>query len=249
MDLFRKIVDECEAEGVFSLRLSWRGESLSHPRIQEIIADACAHVRNVSFLTNALYLNDEIIDCLIKNRVSYVSISFDGIGDTYEAVRAPAEFEESYSRVARLSRKRDEAGSMNPQVRACAIWPAIAKDPDGYYETMRKVTDYVVHNPYTNFKEVVAIKPGFICQYPWQRIVIAFDGMTQCCVGWNADSIILGNVREHSVKDMWHSAKMEEIRHFHAQSRRMEMEACADCRHGNVKEDNVSIEQILARGY
>jgi radical SAM protein with 4Fe4S-binding SPASM domain len=248
-DLFKKAVDECEANNVFSIRLSWRGETLTHPRIKEMIAYATGKIKNVSFLTNAFYIDADIIDCLISNKVSYISVSFDGINENYEAIRHPAKFKENYNRLAMLRDKKIERKSKYPQVRVCTIWPAIREDPDAYYKTMKKVSDYIVYNPYINFKGPMQIKPDFICQYPWERIVIAFNGKAQCCTGWNAADIILGNVKDNTIYEMWNSDLMNKIRDKHAECRRMEFNSCANCRHGSKGEPNIEISEIVERRF
>ncbi|MDY7000168.1 MAG: radical SAM/SPASM domain-containing protein [Thermodesulfobacteriota bacterium] len=249
MPVFQKIIDECAANNVFSVRLSWRGEPLTHPRIKEMIAYAAARIKNVSFLTNAFYIDDEVMDCLIENRLSYLAVSFDGIGEIYEAVRAPAKFKENYKRLQKLLGKRKEAGSRLPQVRVCTVWPAIRENPEAYARTMEKVSDYMVKNPYINFAGPMTIKPDFICQYPWERIVVAFNGKAQCCTGWNADDIILGNVMDKSVKEMWLSPRMDRIRELHAQGGRMRLSSCSKCRHGAKGDPDIEIHEIINRGY
>lgn len=249
LSLFKKAVDECAANDCFSIRLSWRGETLTHPRIQEMIAYATHRVRNVSFLTNAFYLDDDMIICLIKNRVNYISVSFDGIGKVYESIRHPAVFEENYNRLAHLLEERGKACSLLPQVRLCTIWPAIRDNPQEYYDTMSRVSDFIVCNPYINFRGPMQIKPDFICQYPWERIVTGYDGQVQCCTGWNADDIILGNLSEHSIRELWHSDLMKKIREAHASGKRMELDSCARCRHGSDSDPAIDIREILERRY
>lgn len=248
-DLFKKAVDECAENNVFSVRLSWRGETLTHPRIKEMIAYASSKIKNVSFLTNAFYIDEDMIDCFIENKLSYISVSFDGIGDIYEAVRHPAKFEQNYGRLAALRRKKEKMNSKLPQVRICTIWPAVREDPEAYSRTMREVSDYMVCNPYINFKGPMTIKDNFICQYPWERIVIAFNGEAQCCTGWNADDIILGNIETKSIREMWHSDLMNNVRKIHAEERRMELNSCANCRHGSQGDPNISIWDILERRF
>ena len=36
-DLYKKIVDECAAHKIFSIRLSWRGEPLLNPKLPEMV--------------------------------------------------------------------------------------------------------------------------------------------------------------------------------------------------------------------
>ena len=248
-DLFKKAIDECETNNVFSIRLSWRGETLTHPRIKEMIAYATNKIKNVSFLTNAFYIDDDMIDCFIENAINYVSVSFDGIKENYEKIRYPAKFEESYKRLARLRDKKRATGANRPQVRVCTIWPAIRDDPDAYYKTMKEVSDYIVYNPYINFKGPMQIKPDFICQYPWERIVVASNGQAQCCTGWNADDIVLGNIMDKSIYDMWHSDLMNKIRRVHSEGHRMSLNSCANCRHGSKGEPNIEISEIVERRF
>lgn len=248
-DLFKKAVDECQENNVFSVRLSWRGETLTHPRIKEMISYATARIKNVSFLTNAFYIDDAMIDCFIDCGLSYVAVSFDGIGKVYESIRHPAKFAENYQRLAELRDKKREKGSLLPQVRLCTIWPAIKADPAAYTETMSEVSDYMVCNPYINFKGVMKVKEDFICQYPWERMMVGFDGQVQCCTGWNASDIILGNLQTSTIKDMWHSELMGKIRRVHAGGQRMELESCAACRHGSESETDMDIWDIVKRRY
>lgn len=248
-DLFKEAVDECAQNNVFSIRLSWRGETLTHPRIKEMIAYATRKIKNVSFLTNAFYLEEDICDCLIQNQVNYVAVSFDGIEDTYEIIRHPAIFKDNYERLAKLLELRAKAGSKLPQIRLCTIWPAIKEDPDAYRNTMSDVSDYMVYNPYINFKGPMKFKTDFICQYPWERIVIGFDGMAQCCTGWNADDIILGNIRDISIARMWQSDQLDKIRQMHASGERMLLNSCSNCRHGSEGDADVEICDIIDRGY
>ena len=247
--VFKKIVDECAEHKIFSVRLSWRGETLTNPNIKEMIAYATKKIPNVSFLTNAFYLTEDMADCFINNKVSYIAVSFDGIKKTYESIRYPARFEENYKRLLSLVASRRGRKAVLPQVRLCTIWPAIRDDPGDYYQTMKDVSDYIVCNPYINFKGPMDIKPEFICQYPWERIVVAFNGKAQCCTGWNADDIVLGNVADSSIYDMWHSGLMERIRKVHADGKRMSLASCAVCRHGSKGDPNVRIKDILERKY
>lgn len=248
-ELFKKAVDECAKNNLYSVRLSWRGETLTHPRIKEMITYATSKIKNVSFLTNAFYLDEEMIECFIESKVSYVAVSFDGIKNTYETIRHPAKFEENYKRLELMKKKKEQAGSLLPQIRLCTIWPAISNDPDDYYNTMKDVSDYIVCNPYINFKGPMKVKKDFICQYPWERIVVGYNGDAQCCTGWNADDIILGNINDKTIHEMWHSSQMERIRELHAQGKRMELNSCAQCRHGSKGEPDITIEEIINRNY
>jgi MoaA/NifB/PqqE/SkfB family radical SAM enzyme len=247
--LFTYIVDQCAAAGLYSMRLSWRGEPLSHPRVKEMIAYAAGHIPNVSFLTNAFYLDETLNELLIQSKVAYIAVSFDGIGEVYNAVRRPAKFDDSRARVAALREDREAAGVGRPQIRLSTIWPAVSMAPDAYREAMTPVSDYMAYNPYINFKGELRLKENFICQFPWERIVVSFAGKAQCCTGWNAGEIILGDVSQTSIRDMWHSPQMQLIRTAHREGQRMSLNSCADCRHGSEGDRKADIWTIVERKY
>jgi radical SAM protein with 4Fe4S-binding SPASM domain len=129
------------------------------------------------------------------------------------------------------------------------VWPAIKKDPHAYVDAMRPVSDYMVYNPYINFSGPMTLKPNFICQYPWERLMVAWNGNVQCCTGWDASDIVLGNLADKSMRDFWHSERMDKIRRYHWVGARMDLESCAQCRHGSRSDPDVDIEDILNRKY
>jgi len=245
---FTRIVDECEENGLYSIRLSWRGETMTHPKVFDMIDYSVKRIPNVSFLTNTFYITNKVADFLIEKGLTYLGCSFDGIGDVYNKVRAPAEFEDSMDKLRYLKKKRDRLDLDNPQIRICSIWPAVSKNPKEFYECMKSVSDMVVVNNYKDFAEKPNPVPGFICQYPWERLIIAHDGRAQCCTGWNADDITLGNIKTYTLRKMWHGEILNRLRELHKKGNRMQLRSCSTCRHGNTLPDqSIDIEDIVSR--
>ncbi len=249
-ETFCKVVDECKEMGIYSIRLSWRGEALTHPRIFDMIEYSIEKIPNVSFLTNTFLVTEKVADFLVDVGLSYIGCSFDGIGSIYNRIRSPAKFEESYENLRYLKSRRDKLGRAKPRIRVCSIWPAVSNDPQAYYDRMSKVSDLIVVNNYKNFSAPPAPIPDFVCQYPWERLIVAFNGRVQCCTGWNSDDISLGNVAEKSLCEMWHGDKLNRLRSLHREGRRLELESCSICRHGNeLTDQSISIEEIIERGF
>jgi radical SAM protein with 4Fe4S-binding SPASM domain len=247
-DVFTKIVDECHDQGVYSIRLSWRGEVLTHPRIFDMIDYATSKINNVSFLTNTMFITKKVADFIIDKGLAYIGCSFDGIGEVYNKVREPAKYESSRNKLKYLKETRDARGLQNPQIRVTTIWPAISRDPQAYYDALKDVTDLIVVNNYKDFTASPKPIDGFVCQYPWERLIVAHDGRVQCCTGWNSDDITLGNIKEKTLKDLWCGEKLSRLRKVHAQGKRMEFAGCASCRHGNeLCDQNIPIEEIVER--
>ena len=249
-DTFTRIIDECGASELYSVRLSWRGESLIHPRIFEMITYAVERIPNVSFLTNTYFVTPAVSDFLIEQGLAYLGCSFDGTGAVYDRVRAPARFEDSLNKLKYLKEKRDSLGLDKPQIRACSIWPAISEDPQAYYDCLSQAADLVVVNNYKDFSRSPDPMPDFVCQYPWERLMVAYNGRVQCCTGWNSDDISLGNIKDFTLRELWHSDKLEHLRELHRHKRRMAVEGCSICRHGSrLTDQSISIDTIIARGH
>jgi wyosine [tRNA(Phe)-imidazoG37] synthetase (radical SAM superfamily) len=52
-ELYKKGIDECAENELYSIRLSWRGESTLNPKLVDMIAYAKKRgIKEVSFITN-----------------------------------------------------------------------------------------------------------------------------------------------------------------------------------------------------
>ena len=66
-DIFQKIVDEVAGKGVYSIRLSWRGESLLHPDIIKMVKYVKEKgIPEVAFLTNAGRLDNKMAEQILE---------------------------------------------------------------------------------------------------------------------------------------------------------------------------------------
>ena len=233
MALFKKIVDECAENNVFSIRLSWRGEPLVNPRLSEYVhyAKVVKRIPNVSFLTNGSLLRGELAEKLIDYGLDYISVSIDGLADIYEVVRHPVKFKTIYENLRNFKELKREKGVKKPAVRITTLWPAVAKDPGAFYDTLGPVCDKIVYNPLKDYTVTEPQKEDFICQFPWERLFVAFNGEVQPCSN-TKEKFIIGNVNESSLKEIWHSSEMNDLRQLHTTGRRMEVFPCNRCSYG-----------------
>jgi len=232
-ELYKKIVDECADHGVFSIRLSWRGEVLVNKRFAEYVhyAKRVRHIPNVSFLTNGSLLKGELARKLIEYGVDYISVSIDGLAPIYEQIRAPIRFEALIDNLRQFKELRAQMGRSKPMVRVTTLWPAIASDPQAFYDTLQPVCDKIVYNPLKDYNAVEPLKEGFICQFPWERLFVGFDGSVQPCSN-TKETFALSNVRDSSLHEIWHSEPMQRLRSLHREGRRMEVAPCNTCSYG-----------------
>lgn len=232
IDLFHKIVDECADHNLFSARLSWRGESLSHPNFLDLVhyIKCEKKIPNVSFLTNGHYLTEKIARGLVEKGLDYISFSVDGIDAIYDKIRAPAKFGSVFNNIKRLKEIRDRAKVKNPQIRVSGLWPAIAQNKSAYFEKMSKLADKIVSNPVKDYgvDEKTEFISEFICPQPWERLFIGFDGKVQPCPN-SVERLYIGNCKKTSLAEIWNGEELSKLRADHIVGNIDNYFACSRC--------------------
>ena len=233
-DLFTKVVDECAAGGVYSIRLSFRGESFLHKRIVDCVRYAKSKgIKEVSTLTNGLKLDEDMFREMMEAGIDWITISFDGLGKTYEEIRRPAEYARAVEKIANYAKIKREAGRVKPVIKIQSILPAIEKDPQAFYDVFAPISDMVSSNPLIDFMQSKRDMPkieNFSCPQIYQRLVVGADGQCMMCTNDEEGKVIVGNANTQSIHDIWHGEEMTRVRAIHKRCMgAVEINACAGC--------------------
>jgi len=219
---------------VFSIRLSLRGEAFIHPDVLEMLAYAKEKgIREVSSLTNLLAMDEDMFRRLVELELDWLTVSFDGLGETYERIRKPAKFRESYQKIKRFSRIKKEMNSSKPVIKIQTLWPAIKDDPASFMNAFEPYVDQVTVNPlidYLHNDEDVPYMDGFVCPVLWQRLVIGADGRVLLCSNDEMGKEIVGDVNLQTIEEIWHGDRMNEMRRLQMGKRACrDLEVCHEC--------------------
>ena len=115
-----RLLDQCAELGVPSVKFTWRGEPLLHPKLPQFVDYAKrAGILETLITTDAVTLTAEKSRALIEAGLDVVVYSFDGATkETYEKMRVGRfhenKFEEVYENIRRFHRIRTELGSAWP---------------------------------------------------------------------------------------------------------------------------------------
>jgi radical SAM protein with 4Fe4S-binding SPASM domain len=243
-ELFRKLVDECADNDVYSIRLSLRGEPMLHPNIIDFTRYAKSKgIKEVSTLTNGVRLNPERFTQLLEAGLDWLTISFDGLGETYEAIRKPAKFEESLDKIKAYSEIKKRLRSDKPVIKVQTIWPAISKDPMAYYDTFRPIVDLIATNPLIDYKrsdrDIVYVE-DFQCPVLWQRLVVGSDGRVLLCSNDEMGHNIVGDANTQSLKEIWSGPALSTAREIHRRREGVDkIAACKECHYPRATKTDV----------
>lgn len=229
--VYKKGIDECVKFGLYSIRLSWRGEPTLHPQLPEMVAYAKEKgIKEVSFITNGVKLRGELAEELVVAGLDYFSVSIDGMNETYEKIRYPSKFATIVDTLKKMRQCRDEIGNGFPRIRINSIWSALKDCKEEYYSVFSPIVDYITINPdYDHSKKKTDIDPNHICQYLYQRMSILWNGTVPLCICDKSTEIVLGNLETDSIYDMWHGSAMENARKMQKQGKTDKVLPCSKC--------------------
>lgn len=233
-DLFKKIVDECAAGGVYSIRLSFRGESFLHKKFIDCVKYAKAKgIKEISSLTNGVKLDEEMFKEVMDAGIDWITISIDGVGEIYEKIRRPAKFDRTVEKIKNYSKIKQDAGKVKPLIKVQSILPAIENNPNEFYEVFSPITDMVSANPLIDFMQSKKNMPKiekFICPQIYQRLVIGADGLCMMCTNDEEGNVLVGDANNQSLHEIWHGEIMTGIRESHSRYAGCdEIEPCSNC--------------------
>ena len=220
MALYRKVVAELAEMGLKSLKLYFFGEPLLHPNIGEIIWLAHQACDRVELTTNGMALTEKMAQILIDSELDYLRVSI------YKDIPHP---ENVVRNVRQLHQLRGEGrkpyifAKVFTNEEALDAWPL-------YHDIADQVGVEIAHTIGSDFVHLASYTPDKkACPYPFYNLVVKSNGdVVPCCVAWEK-SLVVGNVKEQTLTDIWRGEKLANIHRLHLAGRGQEFAACANC--------------------
>lgn len=219
-EMIKRILDECAKGKVFSIRLSWRGESTLNKHFVETVKYAKQiGIKEVSTLTNALLLTPEMFAELVDAGIDWITVSVDGTGETYDSIRKPAKFVDLIKKLKRFKEIKEEKGTKKPVIKVQTVWPAIENNPQEYFSVFSPLVDQVSANQLVDYlqkDESVPFVSDFECPVLYQRLTIGSDGKVLMCYNDEFGKHVYGDMSKgDTLYNVWHGVQMTQARKRH----------------------------------
>ena len=255
-DLYKKIIDEISGK-VPAIRLSLRGESLLHKKFIDCIKYAKDNgIKEVSTLTNGAKLEPEYFKKMVEAGIDWITISVDGIWDTFEKIRKPIKFHDLLNKISHMHEYKQREGLVRPVIKVQGIWPAVHKNLEEYYKIFSPITDLVAFNPLIDYlanDTDIEYLENFSCPQQYQRLVIGADGLVMKCSNDEENDEVIGDIKDQSVHDVWHGQQLQKIRSLMKEENGfMKSSVCRKCYLPRKTEDEVcSVDgrEFVVRNY
>jgi sulfatase maturation enzyme AslB (radical SAM superfamily) len=237
MHLFKKIVDECLAAGVKSIKLHNYGEPLLTPnfdRMLEYIRRRSQRI-DIQFATNGSLLNDRWPRLLIQAQVNRIMVTIDGARkETYERIRRGLRYEQVTANVSNLLALKREMGSKYPEVVVEIIESKETRNEiDAFIQQWQGIADKLAVTSYSTRAGALSgnefTAKSRPCFRLWKQMVITSTGqVAACCTDWDC-KLVLGDLRTQTLLEVWRGPAVNELRRLHLQGRMAEIPLCSKC--------------------
>ena len=229
VDLYRKLIDEiagfAPAVRRKEIELFHFGESLIHPRLPEMVRIGSERGLKMTLSVNPPHLTPDIAADLIAAEPFKIIISLDGDdAETYRRIRGKAarfdkavdnlmQFAELYRRsnrrtdvvlrVIKMYQNEHQIAAMRQR------WEA-----EGLRFEERTFFPWT-EDDLADLGDFQRYPPAMPCPFPWQYMVVQWDGaVVPCCRDYNAVNV-MGNVRDQTLKEIWNGETYRGFRRQH----------------------------------
>lgn len=247
-DLYKKVIDDL---GEFDrplkvLRLYKEGEPLLHTHFADMVryARESGYVKYIDTTTNGYLLAPERVGPILDAGIDRINISVDGMSSEqyWEFTQTRVNFQQFVENIQWLYAHK---GSCE----ICVKIPGdmiTEEDRKRFFETFGDIADRVfIENfapcwPHFDVEERTGIRitQGIygnviqevaVCPYIFYSMAVNTDGTVSLCfLDW-ARTLMVGDVRTQSLKDIWNGHAMRRHRVAHLEGRRKDDPTCAAC--------------------
>jgi len=242
LQLFKKIIDEVttypEEVRNKEIELFHFGESLLHPEIAQMLSNMLKHNLKPTLSLNPGELSPSLIEQLAESPPYKIIISIDSLdSDTYKYLRGKrADLDSAITNTRSLLKKFQQTG-LETSIEVRMIVMHYNRDEANTYQRFwaDSGAEIQLRNffPWNSKKlselgDVEKYPPYMPCPFPWQYLVVQWNGdVVACCRDYNGIQC-LGNITEDSLEEIWNGAKARELREAMASGENMSA-MCAEC--------------------
>ncbi len=230
-ELYHRVIDESAEYGCEEVHLHNFGEPFLDKRLEEFVAYAKdAGIAKVKIFSNGSIISTDRARGVLEAGIDEIKVSFDGATkEEFEKIRYPLKFDDVVNNMVELVRVRDEMGS------DARIYVACCSTSDKS-QTMAMLESKVdgfsfgkIHNWGSEDYETSKTKLRKPCRRVWETLTVLSNGdVSLCCLDYDG-SVLLGNVNEQSIHEIWRSDKYRRVRDAHRKAAQQQIALCGSC--------------------
>jgi len=196
---------------ITSIILARYGEPFLHPRLIDMIAYAKGKGIYVSIYTSGILVSQEKADKILSVGLDEIIFSMEGTGDRYQKNRG-VPYRLLKRNMEYLIEKKEKVGSSLK----IKINTAVKENDDSFIVGIKNEwegkVDHIDIEPLMDEKSVLRTRS---CRTLWRNLVVRWDGVVlPCCIDMRS-SLIMGDLKKNSVKDIFNGDRALAFRESH----------------------------------
>ena len=239
--MFKQIIDEASNIGVNSIFLFLHGEPMIHPKIIDMLRHIKKSELSFHMSTNGINLDEKVIRGILDARVDngdHVSFSIQGASqEIHNKIVGRRCYEKVRNSIHLFLRLRKALNVNGPIIETVYyIMPENQHETHKYLQMWRGVVDHVrlsgeISQSFARFEEapkapIVRTAP---CTNLWQKMTIKWNGEVVLCCNDVDSKIVLGNMNDQSIGEIWNSQKLLAIKRVHKKREFERIPMCYTC--------------------
>ncbi|MBI2936089.1 MAG: SPASM domain-containing protein [Chloroflexi bacterium] len=243
---YTRVILEGEEHGCPSMSPQGIDEPLLNKKLEEHILFAHKHgYMDIMMNTNATHLTEERSRKLLESGLTRLRFSLDAATpETYKKVRIGANFDNVHRNIDRFLEVKAKGGYQLPIVGVSFCRTKLNEhEVEAFVARWENAVDIVTVQEFippdteadysrfypTNSRVRDDMMVGFKCVQPWQRVVIRNTGEVCPCCAMFSNDLSVGNVRDHTIHELWNSPAMKQLRGLHKAGNYWENPICLKC--------------------
>lgn len=215
--LLDKIILESSEENLMSVNFGAFAEPLINKNLFDLIKRFVGTgVIDTRVITNGLLL-DKYIDQIFESGLVNLYISIDAFSETTYQQQRGNGYTKVINNILKFINEKKKRNSILPIVRVSFVETDLnKKEKEDFVNFWKDKVDHIDFQKKIDFSknsnESLNDKKQWNCIDPFRRMSIISDGsILPCCSFWGR-SLVIGNIRDISIKDAWKSLSMKKIR-------------------------------------
>ena len=257
LSLFQKIIDEVSTYQSASrnkeIELFHFGESLFHPKLAQFIDYMSKYELKSVLSINPAELNAKMITDIINALPYKIIVSIDSLNpDRFIKIRGKkANLNKAIENTLLLLDKHKKLNSKT-QIIVRMIEMNINQDETESFKKFWKnkgaTVDIREFFPWSKpelqeLGKKIQYPPFMPCPFPWQYVVVQWNGdVVACCRDYNG-KIKLGNVKDSTLKEIWNGEQYKKFREKMATGKKLD-KFCQDCLSIYYTEESMSLREL-----
>jgi radical SAM protein with 4Fe4S-binding SPASM domain len=231
LDTLMKVLQQAKRYRTPIRYIRW-GEPMMSPIFKDAIIQTKRHKLMCHVNTNGWFMNEDMAYFLIEEKLDSIKFSFQGVTPrSYSIWRRKNFFDELIMRIKML---RDIRSKMKADYPYIQVGTTIQPDTrESAIESFKKVVGRYADDVYVSTTMDLESKRNAdnYCECPevFDKMSVDWDGKVVACCGDYDKFMVVGDIHQDTLKDIWRSAELNRIRNKLSRYEHGDFELCSRC--------------------